>query len=295
MKILAAIITHNRCDLLKRCIDRLNYQSFPLANILVVDNDSTDNTRSYLKKNNIDHIFQKNEGSAGGWYSAINYAKKNNFDFLWLMDDDGYPEKDALKNLFNFIKNNNDYSCISSILIEENDTNKFVFPMPILDINGFPKILSLKRKIDNTFELKRLINNDVYPYVHLFNGVLISNKTLEMMGNVNKNYFIFGEEVDLYWKMRNIGKVGSLVNAIHFHPNVNNRKYTKIKVYYYLKNSIINNFKHLNSPFLRSFLNILILIIRIYKRNGYKFALSFIFGKNKMLLFLSIYRGFKKN
>lgn len=294
MKILAAIITHNRCELLRRCVNALNEQSLKLEKILVINNSSTDGTESFLLKNKIDHINQKNEGSANGWHTAISYAKSNNFDYLWLMDDDGYPEIKALENLLNFIKRNQDYACISSILIDDDDKNTFVFPMPILDNLGFPKILSRKRKIYNLIELQSIFNDKVYPYAQLFNGALISNDALRKVINVDKNYYIFGEEVDFYWNLRKYGKVGSLLNAFHYHPNVNNRKYTETKVYYYLKNSIINNYKHLNSPFFRSLLNILILLIRIYKRNGYEFTKSYIFGNNKKIFYKSIYRGFKK-
>ena len=63
MKILAAIITHNRCELLRRCVNALNEQSLKLEKILVINNSSTDGTESFLLKNKIDHINQ-NEGSA---------------------------------------------------------------------------------------------------------------------------------------------------------------------------------------------------------------------------------------
>ena len=166
--------------------------------------------------------------------------------------------------------------------------------MPILNKYGFPKIFSLKRKIYNLIELKNKSKSNVYPYAQLFNGALISNKALRKVINVDKRYYIFGEEVDYYWNLKKKGNVGTLLNAIHFHPNVNKRKYTDIKVYYYLKNSIINNYKHLNSPFIRSLSNILILLIRIYRRNGFNFTKSYIFGKNKNFFYKSLYRGFKK-
>ena len=175
-----------------------NEQSLKLEKILVINNSSTDGTESFLLKNKIDHINQKNEGSVNGWHTAISYAKSNNFDYLWLMDDDGYPEIKALDNLLNFIKRNQDYACISSILIDDDDKNTFVFPMPILDNLGFPKILSRKRKIYNLIELQSIFNDKVYPYAQLFNCALISNDALRKVINVDKNYYIFGEEVDFY-------------------------------------------------------------------------------------------------
>ena len=78
--------------------------------------------------------------------------------------------------------------------------------MPILDNLGFPKILSRKRKIYNLIELQSIFNDKVYPYAQLFNGALISNDALRKVINVDKNYYIFGEEVDFYWNLRKIRK-----------------------------------------------------------------------------------------
>ena len=50
MKILAAVVTHNRCDLLKRCINHLEQQTRVPDEVLVVDNGSSDDTIDFLKK-----------------------------------------------------------------------------------------------------------------------------------------------------------------------------------------------------------------------------------------------------
>ena len=98
MKILVSIITHNRIDLLSRCIDSVELQSRMPDKILVIDNGSTDGTKATLKHRGIESISQENVGSAGGWHKAISVALDENFDAIWLMDDDGFPEKNALKN-----------------------------------------------------------------------------------------------------------------------------------------------------------------------------------------------------
>ena len=103
MKILAALVTCNRSILLERCIDSLINQSLKPNEIFVVDNGSTDNTEEILIKKKIKYVKQKNLGSSGGWFTAIQYFSNNNFDYIWLMDDDGYPEKKALEKLvYNF-------------------------------------------------------------------------------------------------------------------------------------------------------------------------------------------------
>ena len=81
MKILAAVVTHNRCDLLKRCINHLEQQTRVPDEVLVVDNGSSDDTIDFLKKKN-KYIVQENLSSAGGWYKSIEYSIEKNFDYV---------------------------------------------------------------------------------------------------------------------------------------------------------------------------------------------------------------------
>ena len=96
MKILAAIVTYNRCTLLSRCIDHLQAQARQAQEILVINNASTDGTVEMLKQRNISFVTQENVGSAGGWHRGIQYAIDHGFDAVWLMDDDGFPDAGAL-------------------------------------------------------------------------------------------------------------------------------------------------------------------------------------------------------
>ena len=50
-----------------------------------------------------------------------------------------------------------------------------------------------------------------------------------------------GDEIDYLMRMRTDGQVATHVEALHYHPNVASRPWSDVKVYYYLKNSIILN------------------------------------------------------
>ena len=99
MRILAAVVTHNRRDLLGRCLDHLERQDRAPDTILVIDNASSDGTPAMLQARGTLTIRQENLGSAGGWHRAIAHALEAGFDAIWLMDDDGYPDPGALAQL----------------------------------------------------------------------------------------------------------------------------------------------------------------------------------------------------
>ncbi len=131
MKILAAIVTHNRCKLLERCINHLQTQTRLPDLILVVNNGSTDATVDMLMRRNIQYITQENLGSAGGWNRCISYALEHHFDAVWLMDDDGFPNPSALERLESNLDTGT--TCVSSVVLRENDRKRLVFPFPVLD------------------------------------------------------------------------------------------------------------------------------------------------------------------
>ena len=110
MKIAAIVVTFNRKELLKENIKCLLNQTMKdLFDIIIIDNHSTDDTRSeiniYIK--NKDIIYKdtgSNLGGAGGFQFGIKYAAEHNYDYIWVMDDDCMPTKTALEEFLNVDK-----------------------------------------------------------------------------------------------------------------------------------------------------------------------------------------------
>jgi rhamnopyranosyl-N-acetylglucosaminyl-diphospho-decaprenol beta-1,3/1,4-galactofuranosyltransferase len=289
MKILAAIVTHNRCNLLKRCIAHVLKQKRIPDYLLVINNGSTDDTLEMLERDSIHVISQENMGSSGGWHRAIEFALENEFDAIWLMDDDGFPESEALKNLENQVLPG--VVCASSVVVIENSSDRFVFPFPKLDKNGKSVMFEFKRRVVKRSELLSIVKDGTYPFVHLFNGALISISAIKKIGNINREYFMYGEEVDYFFRLSRIGRVVSIINAIHFHPDTSIRPYNMTRVYYYIRNSLVLNFLYYKRPRLRSVLILGLIMFRIYRRNGPFFCFSLLLGKHSSVFFSAIFRG----
>lgn len=116
---LAIVVTYNRCSLLCENIQALLNQTI-LCDILVIDNNSTDNTKECVEKFKKDSQLEyintgKNLGGAGGFSIGMEYALTNGYRYAWLMDDDTIPEIDALESLENIAaKLENKFSFLSS-------------------------------------------------------------------------------------------------------------------------------------------------------------------------------------
>lgn len=107
------IVTYNRKDLLLKCIDAVCSQSRQPDVIYIIDNHSTDGTSLLLKDKVIANDRQMykgiklkyvqlpvNGGGSMGFYEGLKRAHtEGSYDYYWVMDDDGEPHCDCLKEL----------------------------------------------------------------------------------------------------------------------------------------------------------------------------------------------------
>jgi len=105
-RVCAAVVTHNRRELLVECLAALLAQTYPLETIVVVDNASTDGTPELLHERGLlvrDEVrllrLGENRGGAGGFAAAVDATRAEDCDWIWLMDDDSEPRPDALERL----------------------------------------------------------------------------------------------------------------------------------------------------------------------------------------------------
>lgn len=207
-KIAAIVVTYNRSDLLKKCLSALEVQTLRPTMIYIVDNASTDNTEKTV--NTINHKIQyeyiqlsENIGGAGGFYTGLKTAyEKGKYDAFWLMDDDGIPDKECLKILYDHISNN------------------FVAPL-VLDIDNKESVAFPYLKKKSYHEILDKYGNigTIYNYANPFNGILLSTEMISKVGYPMKEMFIWGDEDEYQLRASSKGYVPhTIINAIHYHP-----------------------------------------------------------------------------
>ena len=94
------IVTRNRLEMLKVCVTaaRKNAQG---ADILVVDNASTDGSGEWLKGQSGIKILRmcENTGGSGGFAAGMDWAYAQGYEWMWIMDDDVMPLPQGLCRL----------------------------------------------------------------------------------------------------------------------------------------------------------------------------------------------------
>lgn len=217
--IVCIVVTFNRKHLLLRCLNSLLDQSQKISKIIVVDNASTDGTKDFLNENELldkEEIcffqLEKNIGGAGGFYEGMKYVSSLKYDWVWLMDDDGYPEKECLAKLLNYV-DSNAIDAISPVQLNINNYDELAFP-----------VTYRKRKITGAYSQiysVEYIDNEA----NLFNGFLIKSGVLQKIGLPRPELFIRGDEVEYTKRMKKLGvRFGTLVNAKFFHPSDKNER-----------------------------------------------------------------------
>lgn len=120
--IVAVVVTYNRKRLLLQCIQKLLTQQRAECDVLIIDNGSTDGTAEAVQRINSPKIHyvntNKNLGGAGGFNLGMRMAVEAGYRYVWIMDDDTLPEKDALFELIaasDKLKGN--YGFLSSVVL----------------------------------------------------------------------------------------------------------------------------------------------------------------------------------
>jgi len=213
MIINVVVVTYNRKQLLLRCLGFLFSQTVPLDRIYIIDNASTDGTYSYLLQHDIptkDIVrycrLPENSGGSGGFHFGLKEAMKDDPDFVWIMDDDGYPSVNCLEKQLEL-------------------AGKFDYVMPVsLDVDCPEKLSWFIRKADNKWTRSYIDLRDSFPDGIMysatpFNGLLMSRNLLNQVGLPKKEMFIWGDEYEHQYRCHKKGfATVTKLDALFFHP-----------------------------------------------------------------------------
>jgi len=215
-KIATVVVTYNRKELLKECLDALLNQTYPLDSIILIDNASTDGTPEFLKEqgylNNpkIDYVrLPENTGGAGGFHEGVKRGYEKGYDWLWLMDDDAEPKEDALEKLSKYFNENNLSALAGSVLL----TNGIISYIARGNINLNCMLPIPQKPLESKFYRSNFIEIDMASFV----GILVSKKAIEKVGYPKKEFFIQGDDAEYCIRLRQVGKIFLIPDSVIIH------------------------------------------------------------------------------
>ncbi|SDC22661.1 glycosyltransferase family 2 protein [Nocardioides lianchengensis] len=184
-RVVAVVVTFNRLTLLEGLLERLTGID-GLAEVLVVDNASTDGTGAWLASYDDPRVqartLPENRGGAGGFHHGLAWAVERGADLAWLMDDDGLPDEDCLATLLR----ETDLDFWGPVVVDQDDPERLVFPIRL------PGSTSVAHRVPDVERAARggRLDGIVIP----FNGVLVTRELVERIGLPREEFFIWGDD-----------------------------------------------------------------------------------------------------
>ena len=180
MRIFAFIVTYNRLDSLKRVVGCVRNQTQQIDKLIIINNNSTDGTKEWLDTlEDVEMIHQDNLGGAGGFYIGVKTCYEQGADWIWMMDDDVFPQNDCLEHLLK-------YKDVSNCL---NTTRYWA------DGGYVPQLFRYDIERNVSEELKTDMSAE-YQVMNTccFEGLLISSELVKQIGFPDKRFFIAGDD-----------------------------------------------------------------------------------------------------
>lgn len=273
MKVGVVIVTFNRLEKLKLALESFKSQTYLPSYVLVVNNASTDGTESYLDSwKIINEGYEKriismksNTGGSGGFYAGLEAAQNMDSDWIWLSDDDAFPEKTALEYAVEYLESKkNALSDISAICAS-------VINMGKIDLAHRSTFYTKGLKILQQFAPEKFYTQEDFE-INTFSyvGAIVNRNKLLEVGLTQKNYFIWSDDSEHSLRLSKVGKILVVPKIRVIHDVVYDNNQISWKEYYGIRNNMDMFKRHMPKYcfYYRYFSNLIRLTIkRIIKKD----------------------------
>lgn len=241
------LVNLNSYDLTNDCIDSLKQMPYRDYDIIVVDNGSADHSGDKLKETHPDIILLKSEtntGFTGGNNLGLSYSLANGYRYSLLLNNDTFVEKDFLEPMVDYMNRHPDVGVTQSkIYFNHNRAMLWNGGSRYSKWLGMTYVKGYFRKPGKN-QYNKIKEADWATGC----SFLARNSVLEQTGLLAKNMFIYYEDVDLSFRIREAGyKIiyhpGSVVYHITGMANKNKKKgkegYSNPIVFYLSQRNLI--------------------------------------------------------
>ena len=171
------IVTWNRLEMLKACLAAAK-KNAAAADILVVDNASTDGTGEWLARQTGVNVLSlpENTGGAGGFAAGMKWAYDRGYEWIWIMDDDVVPLEGAL----DVLSDNKDRAEVIQAAKYEADGSECLF-------EGLVDPRTMRRRKIRVADVPKC--GYVLCNVATFEGLFVSHRAVEAIGVPDASFF----------------------------------------------------------------------------------------------------------
>ena len=210
MKLSIIIVNYNVKYFLEQCLRSVCKAvcNVPSAEIIVVDNDSTDGSIEYLKErfSNVTFIASdKNLGFARANNLAIRQSKS---EYVLLLNPDTIVAESTFTGFIEFMDSHPDAGTAGSYMLHTDGTfapeSRRGLPTPFVAFCKMSGLTSLfpKSRLFGRYYMQYLDKNEVNQ-IEIISGayMFLRRKALEDVGLLDEDFFMYGEDIDLSYRI----------------------------------------------------------------------------------------------
>lgn len=210
-KIATVVCVYNNKDSIVKVISALLFQRYPIIEIIVVDNASSDGTPDLIKKQFPDITLLQNNNNLGvgvGYANGMEYAYNKGYDWVWLLDGDSIPHELSLKNLIEFFP----------LIRDKYEKAGILAPSAINSVTGLREYYFMKNRFIRMIE-KSDISKSFYSVDSVISsGSLINRHVIEDAGLPRADFFMDFVDYEYNLRVRKYGyKIIYIPSSIIYH------------------------------------------------------------------------------
>jgi len=233
--LLFVIVTYNAMKWVDRCLSsiRKTKQEKYIRSITtyIVDNGSNDGTQDYVRNHYPEVIFYQSDRNLGfgqGNNVGIQYAMDNDFDYVYLLNQDAWVLPDTVEKLIGINLKHPEFGVLGPFQMQANETH--------LDDNFLKNTCSYKSNENVLNDMFFGVMDDAYPVPNVMAAHwLMSKACIKKVGGFSPTFLQYGEDGNysdrLYYHGFKIGITPS-VRAIHDRESRTESTAKMIKLYY---------------------------------------------------------------
>jgi GT2 family glycosyltransferase len=248
VKVYIVIVTYNAEKWIRNCINSIN-ESTVKSSVVIVDNNSSDNTVDIISKEYSSCTLIKNNANKGFGYAnnkGIRFSLENGADYLVLLNQDAKLQTKALEHLLYFSAKYPEYGILTPMTYSYNG----------LDLDA--------HLLYETFRYNLTLASDIFfdRAAEVYDVSLrpaaiwlIKKEALLDAGLFDPLFFMYREDDDLWNRfIAKDWKVGFFPRAVAYHHTASSGGYTLQKRIWYAYGDMLIGLKNNNLSFIRCLL-----------------------------------------
>ena len=215
MDVSIIIVNFNTKELILPCIQSIYEKTISINfEIIVVDNNSSDNSIELITKTYPEVIMVKSKSNLGfGKANNLGY-KYSKGKYIFLLNPDTLLVNNAIEKLHGFLKNREEIAIVGGQLlnIEGQKVHSFslFFPSIVGELNIM--LWNIPFRVKNAF-LKRDLEENGYAFVSNITGadMMLRRKDVEECGLFDPDFFMYFEETELSYRFYRLGRLSAFI------------------------------------------------------------------------------------